>query len=51
MKHKISISVDEEVLDRADLGVLRRKFRNRSHAFEYALCKLMEEKENELSSN
>ena len=43
MKEKISISVDEETLDIVDKSVLKRKFRNRSHAFEYALIKILEE--------
>jgi metal-responsive CopG/Arc/MetJ family transcriptional regulator len=47
MKFKISISVDEETLNQADISVLRHKFRNRSHAFEHAFNKLMEESQNE----
>lgn len=43
MKEKISISVDGKTLDIVDKSVLRRKFRNRSHAFEYALIKILEE--------
>ncbi len=46
MKYKISISVDEETLNKVDLGVLRRKFRNRSHAFEYALTRILKMEEN-----
>jgi len=42
MKFKISISVDEDTLNKADVSVLRRRFRNRSHAFEHALNKFME---------
>jgi metal-responsive CopG/Arc/MetJ family transcriptional regulator len=47
MKEKISISVDEETLDNLDANILKRKFRNRSHAFEYALIKILEEFSNE----
>jgi Arc/MetJ-type ribon-helix-helix transcriptional regulator len=39
MKHKICISVDEETLLRIREHVLKGKFRNRSHAFEYAIRK------------
>ena len=42
MKNKISISVDEETLVKIDESIFKRKFRNRSHAFEYALNKLFE---------
>jgi metal-responsive CopG/Arc/MetJ family transcriptional regulator len=45
MKNKISISVDCETLERIDESIFKRKFRNRSHAFEYALNKLFEDKE------
>jgi len=37
MKRKISITVNEETLLDIDASVLTGKFRNRSHAFEYAL--------------
>ena len=43
MKEKISISVDGKTLDILDESVLKRRFRNRSHAFEYALIKILEE--------
>lgn len=43
MKEKISISVDGKTLDILDRSVLKRRFRNRSHAFEYALIKILEE--------
>jgi Arc/MetJ-type ribon-helix-helix transcriptional regulator len=39
MKHKISISVDENTLLKIMEGVRKGRFRNRSHAFEYALQK------------
>lgn len=47
MKNKICISVDCETLEKIDENILKRKFRNRSHAFEYALNKLFEEEEGE----
>ncbi|VVB79299.1 Putative nickel-responsive regulator [uncultured archaeon] len=45
MKNKISISVDEETLDKIDETILKKRFRNRSHAFEYALTKVLETEE------
>ena len=47
MKSKISISVDEETLAKIDESIVRRKFRNRSHAFEFALNEILEEVEEE----
>jgi len=44
MKSKICISVDEETLNKIDSSIQDRRFRNRSHAFEYALNKILEEK-------
>ncbi|MBU1111835.1 MAG: hypothetical protein ABIG93_03855 [archaeon] len=40
MKRKISITVNEDVLVDVDASVLTGKFRNRSHAFEYALKRM-----------
>jgi hypothetical protein len=37
MKYKISISVDEKTIVKIREGIRKGKFRNRSHAFEYAL--------------
>lgn len=51
MKNKISISIDEETLAVIEEGILKHKFRNRSHAFEYAineLIKIKERKNNEM---
>lgn len=45
MKTKISISVDEETLAKIDESILKRKFRNRSHAFEFALNEILKEEE------
>ena len=47
MKNKISISIDEETLADIDESILKHKFRNRSHAIEYAvynIIKPLEEK-------
>ncbi len=44
MKLKISISVEEETLDKIDEKVKHGTFRNRSHAFEYSLKKTLEDK-------
>lgn len=43
MKHKISISVDEETIVRVRKLIRSKRFRNRSHATEYALQRLLEE--------
>ena len=43
-KFKVCISVDETTLVAIQQAVRQRKFRNRSHAFEYAVTKLLEEK-------
>lgn len=42
MKDKISISVDSETLEKIDESVKNKRFRNRSHAFEYSIERLME---------
>lgn len=49
MKTKISVTVNEETLSKIDEGVKKGKFRNRSHAFDYSLSRLLEEAEDELS--
>lgn len=41
MKAKITIAVDVETLDSVDASVKDGKFRNRSHAFEYSLKKIV----------
>lgn len=43
MRNKISISVDEETLDKVNESILKKRFRNRSHAFEYSLIKVLSE--------
>jgi len=46
-KQKITITVDKKLLDWADEQVRSYRFRNRSHALEYALAKLMETEKRE----
>ena len=43
MKQKISITVEKEALKELDKEVNSGRFRNRSHAFEYAVRRVMEE--------
>lgn len=43
MKYKICISVDEETLLKIRESVRKRVFRNRSHAFEASVNKVLEE--------
>lgn len=42
MKRKICISVDATTLRRLQEGIASGRFRNRSHAFEYALQQTLE---------
>jgi len=42
MKHKLSITLDEEVILKIFPAVARGKFRNRSHFIEFAVKKLLE---------
>lgn len=44
MKHRISITVDELTLEQVREGIRKGWFRNRSHAFEYAIHSLREGK-------
>jgi Arc/MetJ-type ribon-helix-helix transcriptional regulator len=46
MKYKICISVDEETLLKIKDKVRSGRFRNRSHAFEYAIQKEFSENRN-----
>ncbi len=41
MKHKISISVDEETLLKIKEAMREGRFRNKSHAFEYAIHEIL----------
>lgn len=43
MKLKISISVEEDTINKIRESVRKGRFRNRSHAFEYALNHILEE--------
>lgn len=42
-KEKISITVDEKLLKWIDSKIKEKVFANRSHAFEFAIAKLVEE--------
>jgi len=41
MKHKISVSIGEETLIKIREGIRNGKFRNRSHAFEYSIQRIL----------
>jgi len=41
MKYRMSISVDEETVFKVREGIRKGLFRNKSHAFEYAVRKVM----------
>ncbi len=43
MKVKLSVSVDENTLDIIQEHIRKGKFRNRSHAFEYAINRIAQE--------
>ncbi|MFH1133814.1 MAG: hypothetical protein V1735_04935 [Nanoarchaeota archaeon] len=43
MSHKLSISVDANLLQHAEQILSQKSFRNRSHLFEVALIQLMED--------
>ncbi len=42
MKTKVSVTIEKKFLDWTDQQVKSLRFRNRSHAFEYALATLIE---------
>ena len=44
MKSKISISIDEETINKLDLILKERLFRNKSHVIEYSIKKFLEGK-------
>lgn len=46
-KQKVTITIEKRLLDWTDKEVQSFRFRNRSHAFEYALAKLMESEKKE----
>jgi metal-responsive CopG/Arc/MetJ family transcriptional regulator len=41
-KQKVTVTIDKRLLDWIDKQIETFSFRNRSHAFEYALAKLVE---------
>ncbi len=43
MKHKLSISVSEDTIIKIREGMRKGLFRNKSHAFEYAVKKVLED--------
>ncbi|MGQ0606318.1 MAG: ribbon-helix-helix domain-containing protein [Candidatus Nitrosotenuis sp.] len=45
MKEKFSVSIDENLLKWLDSQIKKRRFANRSHAFEYAVQLMMEKSE------
>jgi Arc/MetJ-type ribon-helix-helix transcriptional regulator len=47
MKRKISITIEEETIGRVDEHVSEGYFRNKSHFIEFAVNKLLKERENE----
>ena len=51
MKYKICISVDEETLLKIKKSVKKRIFRNRSHAFEASVNKVLKEKGDKENDN
>ncbi len=45
MKKKISISIEEDSIEKLDKLVETGRFRNKSHVFEFALKQVMEDEE------
>ena len=43
MKHRLSITVDEDTIVKVRELLRKKEFRNKSHAFEYSLLKVFEE--------
>jgi Arc/MetJ-type ribon-helix-helix transcriptional regulator len=46
-KQKVTITIEKKLLEWTDKQVESFRFRNRSHAFEYALAKLIESEKKE----
>ena len=44
MKVKLSISLDDETIKLIEQGISSQKYRNKSHAIEYAIKRLLENK-------
>ena len=49
MKRKLSVSLEEKTLSKLDKFIQEGVFRNKSHIIEFAVNKLLEDKENERS--
>lgn len=45
MKHKLSVTLDEELVQEIVKTLSTGKFRNKSHVVEYALKQLLEERD------
>ena len=45
MKHKLSITIDEKTIELIEETIKKGEFRNKSHAVEYSLNKILMEKE------
>lgn len=41
-KQKVTVTIEKRLLEWVDKEIAKFRFRNRSHALEYALAKLME---------
>jgi len=46
-KQKVTITIEKRLLEWTDTQIQSFRFRNRSHAFEYALAKLIENEKKE----
>jgi len=46
MKHKLSVSLDEELVQKIMSSLSTGKFRNKSHVVEFAVKKLLEAEQN-----
>ena len=47
-KQKVTITIEKRLLEWTDKQIVSFRFRNRSHALEYALAKLIESEKKEL---
>ena len=46
-KRKISVSLDDELIELIDKEIKKYKFANRSHALEYCISRVLKEGKNE----
>ncbi|MEK6968426.1 MAG: hypothetical protein AABX51_07405 [Nanoarchaeota archaeon] len=46
MKHKLSVTLDEELVQKIMISLSTGKFRNKSHVVEFAVKKLLEAEQN-----